>query len=168
MAEPVSPEFPVILNTGRTVEQWHTRTKTRAIDILDNLAPESWVDISPNDAKKLKVKSGDRMSLSSARGRVDDVVVRVTGSVRPGTVFVPFHFNEQLVNALTNESFCPKSGEPNFKQTAIQLHSEAVPKGLTLEEQEVSGAIAHHKVVYEGVVHKQLQKESLAAASMEK
>jgi assimilatory nitrate reductase catalytic subunit len=161
MAEPVSPEFPVILNTGRTVEQWHTRTKTRAIDILDNLAPEAWVDISPNDAKKLKVKSGDRMSLSSPRGRVEDVVVRVTGSVRPGTVFVPFHFSEQLVNALTNESFCPKSGEPNFKQTAIQLHSEAVPEGLTLEEEAVSGAIAHHKVVYEGVAHKVKEKEEV-------
>ncbi len=151
MAEPASPEFPVILNTGRTVEQWHTRTKTRSIDILDNLAPESWVDLSPKDAAKLKVKSGDRMDLSSPRGRVKDVVVRVTGSVREGTVFVPFHFNEQLVNTLTNESFCPKSGEPNFKQTAIQLHSQAVPEGLTLEEQEVSGAIAHHEVLYEGV-----------------
>jgi assimilatory nitrate reductase catalytic subunit len=161
MAEPVSPNFPVILNTGRTVEQWHTRTKTRAIDILDNLAPEAWVDISPNDAKKLKVKSGDRMSLSSPRGRVEDVVVRVTGSVRPGTVFVPFHFSEQLVNALTNESFCPKSGEPNFKQTAIQLHSEAVPEGLTLEEEAVSGAISHHKVVYEGVAHKVKEKEEV-------
>ncbi len=163
MAEPVSPEFPVILNTGRTVEQWHTRTKTRSIDILDNLAPEAWVDISPNDAKKLKVKSGDRMSLSSPRGRVDDVVVRVTGSVREGTVFVPFHFNEQLVNALTNESFCPKSGEPNFKQTAIQLHSEAVPNGLTLEEQEVSGTIVHHKVVYEGVAYKEKEREEVGA-----
>jgi assimilatory nitrate reductase catalytic subunit len=158
MAEPISPKFPVILNTGRTVEQWHTRTKTRAIDILDNLAPEAWVDLSPKDAAKLKVKSGDRMSLSSPRGRVDDVVVRVTGSVREGTVFVPFHFNEQLVNTLTNESFCPKSGEPNFKQTAIQLHSEEVPDGLSLEEQEISGAIAHHKVVYEGVAFKEKEK----------
>ena len=159
MAEPARAEFPVILNTGRTVEQWHTRTKTRSIDILDNLAPEAWVDLSPKDAVKLKVKSGDRMTLSSPRGRVEDVVVRVTGSVREGTVFVPFHFNEQLVNTLTNESFCPKSGEPNFKQTAIQLHSAEVPNGLVLEEQEVSGAIAHHKVLFEGVAFKERVKE---------
>ena len=161
MAESVSAEYPVILNTGRTVEQWHTRTKTQEIAILDNLAPEAWVDVSPKDAKKLKVKSGDRMSLSSPRGRVDDVVVRVTGSVREGTVFVPFHFNTQLVNTLTNESFCPKSGEPNFKQTAIQLHSEEVPDGLVLEEQEISGEIAHHKVVYEGVLYKEKEKKTV-------
>jgi len=151
MAEAISPEFPVILNTGRTVEQWHTRTKTRSIDILNDLAPEAWVDLSPVDAEKLKVKSGDRMSLSSARGRVDDVIVRVTGSVREGNVFVPFHFNEQLVNTLTNESFCPKSGEPNFKQTAIQLHSQKVPEGLALLEQEVRGEIEHVKTTYEGI-----------------
>ncbi|SFV52370.1 Assimilatory nitrate reductase large subunit [hydrothermal vent metagenome] len=154
MAEPVSGDFPLILNTGRTVEQWHTRTKTRAIDILDNLAPEAWVDINPKDAEKLKVKSGDRISLSSKRGRVDDVIVRVTNSVRPGTVFVPFHFNTQLVNTLTNESFCPKSGEPNFKQTAIQLHSQAVPEGLKMEEKEISGALSHFEVLFEGVMQK--------------
>ncbi|HIP21076.1 MAG TPA: nitrate reductase [Sulfurimonas sp.] len=151
MAEAQTSEFPVILNTGRTVEQWHTRTKTRSIDILNDLAPEAWVDVNPKDAQKLKVKSGDTMALSSARGRIEDVVVRVTGSVREGNVFVPFHFNEQLINTLTNESFCPKSGEPNFKQTAIQLHSKEVPEGLSIKETEISGEIEHIKTTYEGI-----------------
>jgi len=155
MAEAVSGEFPVILNTGRTVEQWHTRTKTKTIAILNDLVPEAWVDVSPKDAVKLKVKSGDRMSLSSARGRINDVIVRVTGSVREGSVFVPFHFNEQLINTLTNDSFCPKSGEPNFKQTAIQLHSQKVPEGLVMQETEISGEIAHKKSAYEGVAFKE-------------
>ncbi|MBU0720207.1 nitrate reductase [bacterium] len=160
MAEPASPEFPAILNTGRTVEQWHTRTKTRSIEILDNLAPEAWADINPQDARALKVKSGDRLSISSARGRVDDVIVRVTQSVACGNVFVPFHFNTQLVNALTNESFCPKSGEPNFKQTAIQLHSDEVPEGLKFAQQEISGEIEHVKTAYEGIKVKEKEKQA--------
>jgi len=151
MSEPISKEFPALLNTGRTVEQWHTRTKTRSIEILDNLAPEAWIDLNPKDAENLKVKSGDRMAVSSKRGRVEDVVVRVTQSVREGNIFIPFHFNTQLVNVLTNESFCPKSGEPNFKQTAIQLHSKDVPDGLVYREAEISGEIAHIKSIYEGV-----------------
>lgn len=138
MSEPTCSEFPLILNTGRTVEQWHTRTKTRSIDILNDLAPEAWIDINPSDAEKLKVKSGDRISLSSIRGIVKDVVVRVTQSVAPSSVFVPFHFNTQLINKLTSESFCPKSGEPNYKQTAIQVHSEEVPEGLKFEEQKTN------------------------------
>jgi len=161
MAESVNKDFPLILNTGRTVEQWHTRTKTRSIDILNDLAPEAWVDINPSDAQKLKVKSGDRISLSSARGRVEDVLVRVTQSVAISTVFVPFHFNTQLVNNLTNESFCPKSGEPNFKQTAIQLHSNEVPDGLAFEEEQISGQIEHVKTVYEGI--KIAEKEMLSS-----
>ncbi len=161
MAEPVSPKFPVIMNTGRTVEQWHTRTKTRSIDILDNLAPESWIDINPSDAKLLKVKSGDRMDISSPRGKVKDVIVRVTQSVRPGNIFVPFHFNTQLVNALTNESFCPKSEEPNFKQTAIQLHSTEVPNGLSLKETEISGEIEYIKTTFEGIKFKEKEEIKL-------
>ncbi|MCW8837578.1 MAG: molybdopterin oxidoreductase family protein, partial [Thiovulaceae bacterium] len=155
MAESVSSEFPAILNTGRTVEQWHTRTKTRSIDILNNLAPEGWVDINPFDAKKLKVKSGERITISSARGKVEDVMVRVTQSVASGSIFVPFHFNTQLVNTLTNESFCPKSGEPNFKQTAIQLHSEDLPDGLEFEKTKIRAEIEHIKTAYEGIALKE-------------
>ncbi|WP_321777827.1 nitrate reductase [Sulfurimonas sp.] len=155
MAEPICEEFPAILNTGRTVEQWHTRTKTRSIKILNDLAPEAWIDINPLDATKLKVKSGDRLSISSIRGRVEDIIVRVTQSVAPSTVFVPFHFNTQLVNNLTNDSFCPKSGEPNFKQTAIQLHSKETPDGLKFKKQEVSGEIEHIKTAFEGIAFKE-------------
>jgi len=161
MAEPICAEFPALLNTGRTVEQWHTRTKTRSIDILNDLAPESWIDINPADAKVLKVKSGDRMDISSARGRVKDVMVRVTQSVRPGNIFVPFHYNTQLVNALTNDSFCPKSGEPNFKQTAIQLHSPEVPEGLKFAQPEISGQIEHVKTAFEGIKLQERVKEEV-------
>ena len=149
LQEPLNADFPVILNTGRTVEQWHTRTKTKSIDILNDLAPEAWVDINPEDASRLQVKSGDRLALSSVRGRIEDVIVRVTQTVAPGNVFVPFHFNEQLINTLTPSSFCPKSGEPNYKQTAIQLHSEKVPEGLKLSEKEITGLLEHQKVEQE-------------------
>ncbi|HIC44194.1 MAG TPA: nitrate reductase [Sulfurimonas sp.] len=144
--EPLSKDFPVILNTGRTVEQWHTRTKTKSIDILNDLAPEAWVDLNPEDAARLEVHSGDRIALSSIRGRIEDVVVRVTQTVAVGNVFVPFHFNEQLINTLTSSTFCPKSGEPNYKQTAIQLHSQKVPTGLKLSEKEITGLIEYQKV----------------------
>ena len=152
--------YPVTLNTGRTVEQWHTRTKTRAIDILDNLVPEAWVDLNPKDAEALQVKSGDRIALSSERGRIEDVVVRVTSSVRPGTVFVPFHFNTQLINTLTNSDFCPKSGEPNYKQSAIQLHSKKVPEGLKMQQESAQGELEHQK---SEVLQEVTQKESLEA-----
>ena len=145
MAEDINSDFPLILNTGRTVEQWHTRTKTRNIDILNHLAPEAWVDLNPEDAQKLEVQSGDRIAISSARGRVDDVIVRVTNTVRSGSIFIPFHFNTQLVNTLTQSEFDPHSGEPNYKQTAVQLHSKKQPKGLALKKQDITHALGHEK-----------------------
>ncbi len=143
MVENESTAFPLILNTGRTVEQWHTRTKTKTISILNDLAPEAWIEINPEDAKELEVTSGQRLSISSRRGRVDDIIVKESQTIRQGTVFVPFHFNEQLINAITIADFDPQSFEPNFKQCAIQLHSQKVPQGIRLKEVQVAGELEH-------------------------
>jgi assimilatory nitrate reductase catalytic subunit len=116
--------FPFLLNTGRTVEHWHTRTKTGRVDILEKLAPEGWVEVNPADAGRLGVAAGDRVSLESRRGAVDGVVVRVTATVREGEVFVPFHYDEWCVNRLTVDEFDPISREPNYKQSAVRI----VPK----------------------------------------
>jgi assimilatory nitrate reductase catalytic subunit len=154
LSETCSTKFPLILNTGRTVEQWHTRTKTKNIALLNNLAPEAWVELNPNDANKLKVKSGDRITIASSRGEVKDVIVRVTEIVRESTCFVPFHFAEQLVNKLTLPEFDAKSFEPNYKQCAVNIYSEKVPSGIKLTEQDIAGALE-----YERVGQKQVQEE---------
>ena len=143
LSENKNGKFPFILNTGRTVEQWHTRTKTKTIDLLNDLAPEAWVEINPIDAKNLKVQSGDRISIGSSRGRVKDIIVRVTEVVKDGSVFVPFHFSEQLINILTISEFDPKSFEPNYKQCAVNLFSVKVPEGLKMKEEEISGELAY-------------------------
>ena len=141
MPECESGEFPLILNTGRTVEQWHTRTKTKNIKLLNDLAPEAWCEINPLDAEKLNVKSGDRIRIASKRGSVDNLLVKVTEVVREGCVFVPFHFGEQLINGVTIADFDPKSFEPNFKQCAVNIYSEKSPKGIRLKEKKAAGAI---------------------------
>ena len=43
-------DYPLLLNTGRTVEHWHTRTKTGRVPILEALAPEAWIEVNPLDA----------------------------------------------------------------------------------------------------------------------
>ena len=65
------PEFPLLLNTGRTVEHWHTRTKTGRIAILEGLAPEAWVEVHPVDAAALGLRSGDLVRVASSRGAVE-------------------------------------------------------------------------------------------------
>ncbi len=160
LSEDRCENLPLILNTGRTVEQFHTRTKTGTIGILDDLAPEAWIDLSPKDASKLQVKSGDRISISGTRGRIDDVIVKVSESVREGNIFVPFHFNTQLINAITIPEFDPKSFEPNYKQCAVQLHSEAVPEGIAHEMPKISGYIEGVKVKKERTEVKRRERSS--------
>lgn len=149
MSEPQNSSFPLILNTGRTVEQWHTRTKTKTISILNDLAPEAWIEINPQDALKLEVKSGDRLDISSIRGKIKDIIVRESQNVREGNIFVPFHYNEQLINTITKAEFDPKSFEPNYKQCAVQLHSIKVPDGIKFAEEEIAGEIEHVHIKHE-------------------
>ncbi|MBA3268488.1 MAG: molybdopterin-dependent oxidoreductase [Acidimicrobiia bacterium] len=124
-AEPYSDapndQYPFVLNTGRTVEHWHTRTKTGRVDVLEQLAPEGWVEVNPADATRLGVGPGDRVRMTSRRGLVDGVAVRVTATVREGEVFMPFHYDELCVNRLTIDEFDPVSREPNYKQSAVHL-----------------------------------------------
>lgn len=121
LSDPPRPEFPLQLNTGRTVEHWHTRTKTGRVGILEEMAPEAWVEVNPADAARLRIQSGDRVRVTSARGSVDALAVRVTAIVREGEVFIPFHYDERCVNLLTLDEFDPVSREPNYKQCAVRI-----------------------------------------------
>lgn len=117
--------FPFLLNTGRTVEHWHTRTKTGKIPLLETLAPEAWVEMHPDDARKLKIKPRDRVRLRSQRGQIELIAVRITHTVQPGQLFVPFHYVEANANNLTVAEFDPISREPNYKQCAVQVEKLA-------------------------------------------
>jgi assimilatory nitrate reductase catalytic subunit len=114
-------EFPFILNTGRTVEHWHTRTKTGGISILQQMSPRAWLEMNPQDAGRLNLQAHDRVDVISQRGRVNHVELRVTEIVAPGQVFLPFHFAETNANQLTQSAFDPISREPNYKQCAIRV-----------------------------------------------
>jgi assimilatory nitrate reductase catalytic subunit len=114
-------EYPMVLNTGRTVEHWHTRTKTREVPILERLSPEAWLEMNPRDAGGLGLRSHDRVDVVSRRGRVRGVELRLTEITAPGQVFMPFHYFETNVNEVTQSAFDPVSREPNYKQCAVRV-----------------------------------------------
>jgi assimilatory nitrate reductase catalytic subunit len=119
--EQPSSEYPLILNTGRTVEHWHTRTKTGGISILQRMSPRAWLEMNPIDAKQLELRPHDRIDVISARGCVSNVELRITEIVAPGQVFLPFHFAETNANQITQSAFDPISREPNYKQCAVRV-----------------------------------------------
>ena len=113
--------YPLVLNTGRTVEHWHTRTKTGRVPILQHLAPEAWLELNPADAARAGIRSGEGARVVSQRGTIEHIPVRVTAIVREGEVFIPFHFDEMCANRLTLDEFDPISREPNYKQCAVRV-----------------------------------------------
>ena len=120
-------EFPFVLNTGRTVEHWHTRTKTGQVPILERMSPNAWLEMNPRDAETLHLKPHDRVDIVSKRGVVSKVELRITEMIAPGQVFMPFHFAETNVNQVTQSAFDPISREPNYKQSAVFVRKSQVP-----------------------------------------
>jgi assimilatory nitrate reductase catalytic subunit len=119
--EQPNADYPFVLNTGRTVEHWHTRTKTGRTPILVAMAPRAWLEMNPRDARQLRLAPHDQVDIVSRRSRVRNVELRVTGIVAPGQVFMPFHYAEANSNLVTQSAFDPISREPNYKQCAVRV-----------------------------------------------
>ena len=126
--EQPNSQFPFVLNTGRTVEHWHTRTKTGQVPLLERMSPNAWLEMNTRDAQDLRLKPHDRVDVISRRGRVENVELRVTEIVAPGQVFMPFHFVETNANQVTQSAFDPISREPNYKQCAVSVQLSCAPK----------------------------------------
>jgi formate dehydrogenase alpha subunit len=118
-AETVSPEYPLILTTGRVLEHWHTGSMSRRSDVLDELSPGGTVDIHPTDALKLGIVDGDVLSIASERGKIESAA-RITDETAPGLAFMAFHWNESPANVLTNDALDPAAKIPEFKVTAVK------------------------------------------------
>ncbi len=128
-ADPVSPQFPFVLNTGRLAGHWHTRTKTGHVAKLNLLSPAPFVAAHPDDARRLGLGEGDEVRLSSARGSAR-AKLKLDADLQPGTLFMPFHWGqshdeEGCVNVMTNSASDPISHEPELKFSAVRM--EKVP-----------------------------------------
>jgi anaerobic selenocysteine-containing dehydrogenase len=126
--EVTTPEHPLLLTTGRTVYQFHTRTKTGRAPELHAAAPDVWVEISTGDAERLDVGEGDLVRVESPRGAIEGRV-RV-GGPRDGVVFVPFHYGSwdrpkggppRAANEMTITTWDPVSKQPIFKVAAVRV-----------------------------------------------
>jgi formate dehydrogenase major subunit len=113
-------EFPLVLNTGRVLEHWHTGTMTRRSYALDALEPSAFVEVHPADLQKLGARDGQEVTVRSRRGSIR-LAARANDGVQPGTVFIPFHYREAAANVLTNDALDPFGKIPEFKFCAVKL-----------------------------------------------
>lgn len=117
--------YPLLMNTGRIRDQWHTMTRTAKSPRLLGHRPEPFVDISPIDAARLAIADDAVVEVESAHGRII-CRARIDDAQRPGDVFVPIHWTDQFasqarVDALIAPITDPVSGQPESKVTAVAV-----------------------------------------------
>ncbi len=125
-AEKTDASFPIVLTTGRMLEHYHTGTMTRRSKGLHGLVPGPFVEVNRTDAKKIRVKDGDSVKVTSRRGSIV-LPARVGSRVDNGVLFIPFHFWEAAANVLTNPASDPTARIPEFKVCAVRLERAPEP-----------------------------------------
>jgi len=119
-AETPDEAYPFFLTTGRMFAHFHTGTMTRVSPHLHAEQKTGYVDINPQDAANLAVGNGDTLVITSRRGSIE-APARLSKSVPPGTLFIPFHFAETAANMLTNPACDPIAKIPEFKVCAVRV-----------------------------------------------
>jgi predicted molibdopterin-dependent oxidoreductase YjgC len=119
-AEMVDDEFSYWMTTGRVHAHYHTGTMTRVSPSLDDEIKEGYLDIHPEDAANMGIVREDWIRITSRRGNII-ARARITDSVKPGLVFMPFHFVECSANVLTNPACDPLVKIPEYKVCAVKL-----------------------------------------------
>jgi assimilatory nitrate reductase catalytic subunit len=121
----LTEEFPLVLNTGRVRDQWHTMTRTGYAPTLTSHVAEPYVDMHAQDALLSGTRSGELVRVTTHWGSII-VRLRVSGEMPRGMIFVPIHWNgafssDARVGALVNPIVDPVSGEPEFKHTPARV-----------------------------------------------
>ena len=115
-AEQPCGEYPVHLTTGRVLAQYQSGAQTRRVRALPDDGP--FVELHPMLAGRVGVADGDPVRVATRRGAMT-APARVVATIRPDTVFVPFHWVG--VNRLTNDALDPSSRMPEFKVCAASV-----------------------------------------------
>ncbi len=115
-AEQPDASYPVHLTTGRVLAQYQSGAQTRRVkDLPDEGA---FVELHPMLADRIGAHDGEPVVVRTRRGEMK-APARVVTTIRPDTVFVPFHWVG--ANRLTNDALDPSSRMPEFKVCAAEV-----------------------------------------------
>jgi assimilatory nitrate reductase catalytic subunit len=121
----IDEEYPLVLNTGRIRDQWHTMTRSGLAPRLGSHLPEPYVDMHPADALRFGLRKDSLVRVATRWGRMV-VRLRTSGEMTRGAIFVPIHWcdataSDARVGALVSPAVDPLSGEPEFKYTPARV-----------------------------------------------
>jgi assimilatory nitrate reductase catalytic subunit len=126
--EDIDADYPVILTTGRTINMFLSGNQTRRIGPLVDQYAEPLMELHPILAKKHGIVGGDWVTIESRRGSLT-VRCQVVTTIRPDTVFVPYHWpGLKSVNRVTISAQDPISKIPEYKVCAVRIRKAEQPE----------------------------------------
>jgi assimilatory nitrate reductase catalytic subunit len=146
------PQYPLVLNTGRIRDQWHSMTRTGLSPRLASHLAEPFVEVHPDDARTFRLEDGGLARLGNTRGKAL-LRVHVTQRQRKGMLFAPIHWSDNnaasaLACRLIGAVCDPISGQPAFKQTAVAIAPyRPVWSGFLFSRDRDAGALLRRKRV---------------------
>lgn len=119
------PDYPLVLNTGRVRDQWHTMTRTGSVPRLTAHRPEPYAELHPSDAAAVGIADGDLVQVQSRWGQAV-LRARLSTEQQAGSVFAPMHWSwpyagHSRIDAVVNPATDPVSGQPESKHTPVSV-----------------------------------------------
>jgi assimilatory nitrate reductase catalytic subunit len=141
-AEETDGAYPLLLTTGRVVAHYLSGTQTRRIGPLQRQTAEPYCEMHPRLADKLGVKERDFVRVESRRGSLT-VRVSIVKTIRPDTVFVPYHWPlERAANRCTIRALDPISKIPEFKTCAVRVTKSERPSDESVDFAPEAGGLS--------------------------
>jgi formate dehydrogenase major subunit len=121
--ETISPEFPFLLTTGRTLYQFNAGTMTMRTRNVD-LRPIDTLDVSANDAARLALRDGEPVEVRSHHGATS-LPIRINPAIKAGELFATFHTADVFLNRLTGTGRDTVVRTPEYKVVAVRIEKLA-------------------------------------------
>ncbi len=123
-------DYPIIMMTGRILYHYNACAMTDKVDGLNEMAPDSFIELNTEDAEKLEVRDGDMVNVSSRRGKIQARAV-VSEKTNPGECWMPFHYIGGA-NWLTSDALDSISKTPEYKVCTVKV--EKIPESDYMRE----------------------------------
>jgi assimilatory nitrate reductase catalytic subunit len=124
-AVPADDQWPLVLNTGRVRDQWHTMTRTGRSPRLMAHQREPFLDIHPADAAQMRLPDDGLAHVESPHGATI-LPFRVSNHQRRGEVFAAMHWTDRFssagpIDGIIGAATDPVSGQPELKATPVRV-----------------------------------------------
>ncbi|MCL1035964.1 nitrate reductase [Shewanella submarina] len=138
----LSPDnkFPLMLNSGRLRDQWHTMTRTGLSTRLNSQDFQPLLVLNPEDARSKAIEEGDLVKVASQLAS-QIFVASLSNQISRGQCFAPIHWSKSHCSSAKVSSLIPAftdpvSGQPEFKATPVDISLVATQSRVSILVQQ--------------------------------